>query len=56
MHCFNLCETVISSRTFRDEILRLIVELFEAQKGGHEEAGYNTICRCYFYFMRMHCD
>eukprot|EP01084_Bolivina_argentea_P099534 178917_1 len=45
MHCFNLCETVISSRTFRDEILRLIVKLF----GSGSDENYNTICRCYFY-------
>ena len=45
LHCFNLCQTVISSRTFRDEILRLIVKLFTTTN----EQNYNTICRCYFY-------
>ena len=44
-HCFNLCETVITSRTFRDELLRLIVKLF----GDTNDTNYNTICRCYFY-------
>jgi len=45
IHCFNLCQTVITSRTFRDELLRLIVKLF----GDTNDANYNTICRCYFY-------
>jgi len=45
MHCFTLCETVLSSRTFRDEMLRLIVRLF----GDASTSNYNTICRCYFY-------
>jgi len=45
MHCFNLCETVINSRTFRDELLRLIVKLFETT----DDQNYNAICRCYFY-------
>jgi len=44
-HCFTLCETVLSSRTFRDEMLRLIVRLF----GSAQDQNYNTICRCYFY-------
>jgi len=44
-HCFVLCETVISSRTFRDEMLRLMVSLLAAEK----EQFYSVLCRCYFY-------
>ena len=43
-NCFALCETVLSSRTFGDEMLQRIVLLF----GDAHDQNYNTICRCYF--------
>merc|ERR1712129_177613 len=42
LHCFNLCETVINSRTFRDEILALIVSLFDDDKSD-ANVDYNII-------------
>ncbi len=44
-HCFLLCETVLSSRIWRDEVLNILVDLHS--KGG--EPNYTYLCRCFFY-------
>lgn len=46
-HCFKLCENTVNSRAFRDEILQLLVRLYNEED--EENKNYNYICRCYFY-------
>ena len=46
MHTFEICESnKVNSRAFKDELLALIVELYNALPNRN----YPIICRCYFY-------
>ncbi|ETO14715.1 26S proteasome regulatory subunit rpn2, partial [Reticulomyxa filosa] len=44
-HCFNLCETVVTSKIFRGEVLVELAKLYEQQNS----VNYSNLCRCYFY-------
>ncbi|ETO08045.1 hypothetical protein RFI_29345 [Reticulomyxa filosa] len=47
-HCFNLCETVVTSKIFRGEVLVELAKLYEQQSS----VNYSNLCRCYFYLER----